>query len=147
MRLHELAPNPGSRTIRRRVGRGIGSGLGKTSGRGQKGQSSRSGGTKGAAFEGGQTPLQRRLPKGGFKNYPFKKEYAVVNLEKLAALAPGTVVTEESLQAAGLVKDIKDGVKILGRGELDKALTVKVTAVSKAAAEKITAAGGTIEVV
>lgn len=147
LRLHELRPNQGSRTTRQRVGRGIGSGSGKTSSRGQKGQGSRSGGTKGAAFEGGQTPLQRRLPKRGFKNYPFKKEYAIINVEDLATFAPGTVVTPELLAETGAVRLNKDGVKVLGKGEINKAVTVRANAFSKTAAEKIAAAGGAIEVI
>ena len=147
LKLHEIKPNQGSRATRHRVGRGIGSGLGKTSGRGQKGQGSRSGGTKGAAFEGGQTTLQRRLPKRGFKNYPFKKEYAIVNIEDLAAFSPGTVVTPQLLAEVGAVRLKNDGVKVLGKGEIDKAVTVRANAFSKTAAEKIAAAGGAIEVI
>jgi len=147
MELHEIKPNPGTNTVRHRVGRGIGSGWGKTSGRGHKGQGSRSGGTKGAGFEGGQTTLQRRLPKRGFKNYPFKKDLAVVNVDDLAVFTDGAVITPESLIAAGIVRQVKDGVKILGRGEIAKAVTVKANAFSKTAAEKIAAAGGAIEVI
>jgi large subunit ribosomal protein L15 len=147
MKLHEIAPNAGARKSPKRVGRGIGSGLGKTSGRGHKGQGARSGGTKGAAFEGGQRPLQQRLPKRGFKNAPFKKEYALVNVEDLAAFEPGTVITPQRLAEEGFVRQIKDGVKILGRGEIDRALTVQAHAFSKSAAEKIAAAGGTTEVI
>lgn len=147
MKLHELKPSPGARKDSVRVGRGIGSGHGKTSGRGQKGQGSRSGGTKGPAFEGGQRPIFQRLPKRGFKNYPFKKEYALVNVESLARFAPGTEITPQLLVESGLVKQEMDGVKVLGRGEVDKALTVKANAFSKSAAEKIAAAGGTTEVI
>ncbi len=145
MKLHEIKPNQGKAT-RHRVGRGIGSGWGKTAGRGSKGQGARSGGTKGPAFEGGQTTLQRRLPKRGFKNAPFKKEFAVVNVETLQNL-PGAEISPETLLAAGVVRDVKDGVKILGRGEISKAVTVRANAFSKTAAEKIAAAGGQIEVI
>ncbi len=146
MKLHELKPAEGSKTTRKRVGRGIGSGLGKTSARGHKGQRSRSGGGKGPAFEGGQTPLVRRLPKRGFTNI-FKKEYAVVNLEDLEVFAEGTEVTPELLREKGLIPKTKDGVKLLGTGEVSKALTVKVNGISKSAAEKIEAAGGKVEVI
>lgn len=147
MKLHELQPNPGARKSKVRVGRGIGSGLGKTSGRGHKGQGARSGGTKGPAFEGGQRPIQQRLPKRGFKNYPFKKEYSLVNVEDLAAFEPGTVVTPELLKEVGFLRNLGDGVKVLGRGDIDKAINVKANAFSKTAAEKIAAAGGTTEVI
>jgi large subunit ribosomal protein L15 len=147
MRLHEVKPDPGARKGRVRVGRGIGSGRGKTAGRGHKGQGARSGGTKGVAFEGGQRPLQQRLPKRGFKNYPFKRDYALVNVEDLAAFETGTVVTPELLRESGRVSKLRDGVKVLGRGEIDKAITVRANAFSKSAAEKIAAAGGTTEVI
>lgn len=147
MKLHEITPNPGARKKGVRVGRGIGSGLGKTSGRGHKGQGARTGGTKGAAFEGGQRPLQQRLPKRGFKNFDFKKNFALVNVEDLVAFDPGTVVTPELLKEVGFLKNLRDGVKVLGRGEIDKAITVKANAFSKSAAEKIAAAGGTTEVI
>ncbi|HOA90478.1 MAG: 50S ribosomal protein L15 [Bacillota bacterium] len=146
MQLHELSPAPGSKKTSKRVGRGIGSGLGKTAGKGHKGQLARSGGGKGPGFEGGQTPLQRRLPKRGFTSI-FKKEYAIVNLADLdRAFADGEVVTPESLYEKGVIKKKLD-VKILGNGELGKALTVKAQKFSKAAVEKIEAAGGKVEVI
>ncbi|NLY11715.1 MAG: 50S ribosomal protein L15 [Firmicutes bacterium] len=145
MRIHELKPAT-SRKERKRVGRGIGSGLGKTSGRGHKGQKARSGGGKGPYFEGGQTPLQRRLPKRGFTNV-FQKEYAEVKLEDLNRFAPDTVVTPELLQEAGLVNKIKDGVKVLGNGELKHSLTIRAHGFTKSAAAKIQEAGGKIEVI
>jgi len=146
LKLHELRPEPGSRKIAKRVGRGIGSGLGKTSGKGHKGQKARSGGGKGPSFEGGQTPLQRRLPKRGFTNI-FKKEVAVINVEALNRFDDGTEVTTELLKSQGLVKGNPDFVKVLGEGELERSLIVKVDACSKAAAEKIAARGGKVEVV
>lgn len=147
MKLHELAPVPGSRHSRKRLGRGIGSGLGKTSGRGHKGQWARSGGGVRIGFEGGQTPIFRRLPKRGFSNAPFKKEWSVVNLKELERFAAGTVVTPELLQAEGLVKGVSEGVKILAVGELSVPLTIRAHAFSGAAKEKIAAAGGTVEVI
>jgi large subunit ribosomal protein L15 len=146
MRLEELRPASGSRTTCKRVGRGIGSGLGKTSGRGHKGQKARSGGGKGPAFEGGQTPLQRRLPKRGFKNFN-RKIWAEVNLERLNCFADGTEVTPELLLENGLINKVYDGVKVLGRGELEKKLTVKAHAFSGSATTKIEAAGGKAEVI
>lgn len=147
MKLHDLKPAEGSRKAPVRKGRGIGSGLGKTSGRGHKGQKARSGGGKGPYFEGGQTPLQRRIPKRGFTNI-FKPEYVVINVSQLnAKFAAGTVVTPEVLMEAGLVKNVRDGVRILGNGEITKAMTVKAHGFSKAAAEKIAAAGGQVEVI
>lgn len=145
--LHDLKPSPGSRRRPRRVGRGIGSGHGKTAGRGHKGQKARSGGTVRPGFEGGQTPLQRRLPKRGFTNAPFKREYATVNVEKLNRFEPNTVVTPELLLETRVVRDAKAGIKILGNGEITRPLTVRVHAFSRAAAEKIRAAGGNIEVI
>lgn len=147
MKLHDLRPAAGARKERRRVGRGIGSGLGKTSGRGHKGQKARAGGGVRPGFEGGQMPLQRRLPKRGFNNAPFKTEYAEVNLSALNRFEAGTVVTPELLAQERLIKAVKDGVKILGNGELEKALTVRAQAFSKGAAEKIAAAGGKVEVI
>lgn len=144
-KLHELQPAPGSRHERTRRGRGIGSGLGKTSGRGHKGQKSRSGGGVRPGFEGGQMPLQQRVPKRGFTNI-FKTEYAVVNLTSLDKFQEGAEVTPESLLEAGVIKNVKDGVKLLGNGEIAKPLTVKVHAISKTAAAKIEAAGGKVEV-
>lgn len=145
MRLHELAPAAGSKKRSKRVGRGIGSGSGKTAGKGHKGQLARSGGGKGPGFEGGQTPLQRRLPKRGFTSI-FKKEYAIVNVTDLNRFDANTEITPELLRSSGLVKGRLD-IKILGNGELEKALTVKAQKFSKAAAEKIEAAGGKVEVI
>lgn len=143
--LSNLHPQPGERRPRLRVGRGEGAGKGKTAGRGTKGAQARSGWTERPAFEGGQMPLVRRLPKKGFRN-PFSKEYSVLNVERLAELDANSVVTAESLKDAGIISKIgKDGVKILGRGELGVALHVRVAKLSKSAAEKITAAGGTVE--
>lgn len=147
MQLHDLKPAPGARRAAKRVGRGIGSGLGKTSGRGHKGQGSRSGGGKGPYFEGGQMPLQRRVPKRGFNNARFAKVYAVVNLDELARFEAGTTVTPELLQETRIVGRLRDGVKVLGTGELSSALTVQAHAFSKAAVEKIEAAGGKAEVI
>lgn len=130
----------------KRVGRGTGSGLGKTSGRGQNGQNSRSGGGVRPGFEGGQMPLYRRLPKRGFKNI-FAKEYAAINLDRLNCFEDGTVVTPELLVEKRVVKKVKDGVKILGNGNIEKKLTVKAAKFSKSAIEKIEAAGGKVEVI
>jgi large subunit ribosomal protein L15 len=144
MRLEELKPSPGSRKKAKRVGRGPGSGSGKTAGKGHKGQKARSGGVKGPGFEGGQMPLQRRLPKRGFTNI-FRKEYAVVNLRDLAALS-GTV-TPETMMEQGLVKNPKDGIKVLGVGELKSGIIVRAHKFSKSAMDKIQAAGGKAEVI
>jgi large subunit ribosomal protein L15 len=147
MRLHNIKPAAGSRDKAYRKGRGIGTGSGKTAGRGHKGQKARAGGGKGPYFEGGQTPLQRRIPKRGFTNI-FKKEYAIVNLKQLEErFDSGTVITPEVLVQSGLVKKIRDGVRILGTGDLTKAFTVKAHGFSQSAVEKITAAGGGIEVI
>jgi len=146
MKLHELAPAPGSKHTKKRVGRGPGSGMGKTSTRGHKGQWARSGGGVRPGFEGGQNPLVRRLPKRGFKNFN-RTEYAIVNLEQLNRFAAGTEVTPELLLESGLVKDPKDGIKILGDGELTVQLTVKANKFSQSAVEKIQAAGGKSEVI
>ncbi len=147
MKLHNLKPAEGSRTASVRKGRGTGTGLGKTAGRGQKGQKARAGGGKGPYFEGGQTPLQRRMPKRGFTNI-FKAEYVVINLKQLNdRFAAGSVVTPEVLVESGLVKNVQDGVRILGNGEITKALTIKAHGFSKSAAEKIAAAGGQVEVI
>ena len=142
--LSKLAPPEGSRKKRKRVGRGPGSGLGKTAGRGGKGQTARSNGTIPRGFEGGQMPLQRRLPKRGFKN-PFRKEWAVVNVGKLDAFDNGAVVDAAALIACGLIREVGDGVKILGKGELKKKLTVRAHAISAGALEKVTKAGGVFE--
>ncbi|MDD4237557.1 MAG: 50S ribosomal protein L15 [Desulfotomaculaceae bacterium] len=146
MKLHELSPAPGARTKPTRKGQGIGSGLGKTAGRGHNGQNSRSGGGVRPGFEGGQMPLQRRMPKRGFYN-PFSKEIIAINVEQLNCFEEGTTVTPEILLAARIIKKAGDGVKILGQGSIDKALTVQVQAFSKSAEEKITAAGGKAEVI
>lgn len=147
MKLHDLKPANGSVQKTKRVGRGSGSGMGKTSTRGQKGQWSRSGGGVRPGFEGGQMPLARRLPKRGFTNI-FKKVYTVINVSDLEKLDNGTVVTAELLKALGIVSKIeKDGLKVLGRGELTKKLTVKAKKFSKSAQECIEARGGSVEVV
>lgn len=146
MKLHELQPAPGSRHTKKRVGRGIGSGMGKTSTRGHKGQWARSGGGVRVGFEGGQNPLYRRLPKRGFTNI-HRKEYAIVNLEDLNRFAAGTEVTPETLLETGVVKNPKAGIKILGDGELKVGLTVKANKFSETAVQKIQAAGGKTEVI
>ncbi len=145
MRLSDLSPAPGSTKKPKRVGRGIGSGHGKTSCKGHKGQKARTGSGKGAGFEGGQMPLQRRLPKRGFTNI-FKKQHSIVNLKSLSGLSE-TVITPEILLEKGLIKNIKDGVKILGDGELKGALTVKAHFFSASAKEKIISAGGSAEII
>lgn len=147
MKLHELKPNEGSVKTRKRVGRGPGSGLGKTSGKGHKGQNARSGGGVRPGFEGGQLPLFRRLPKRGFNNYEFRTEYAVVNVGDLNDFKDGSVIELKNLKESGLVKKEKDGIKILGNGELTKKLTVKANKFSSTAKEKIENAGGKIEVI
>jgi len=144
MKLEELKPSKGARKKSKRVGRGPGSGSGKTAGKGHKGQKARSGGVKGPGFEGGQMPLQRRLPKRGFTNI-FRKEYAVVNLSDLSDLS-GTI-TPETLMEQGIVRHSKDGIKILGVGELKSALTIRAQKFSKSAIDKIQAAGGKAEVI
>ena len=144
MKLHELKPQAGSTTAPKRLGRGVGSGLGKTSGKGHKGAKSRSGGGKGPGFEGGQLPLQRRLPKIGFVNI-YSKQYATLNLSQLDRFKDGDVVSIDALKEAGIVKQVKDGVKILGGGEITKKLTVQVTKFTASAKEKIEAAGGKAE--
>ena len=146
MKLHELKPAEGSVKAPLRKGRGPGSGLGKTAGRGHKGQKARSGGGVRPGFEGGQMPLVRRLPKRGFTNI-FAKEYALVNLKDLEIFEEGTVVTPDLLKEAGLVKKLYDGVKVLGDGELTKKLNVQAHKFSKSAKEKIEALGGKAEVI
>lgn len=147
MKLHELQPAAGSKKTRTRVGRGLGSGLGKTSGRGQKGQNSRSGGGVRSGFEGGQMPLYRRLPKRGFNNV-FAKQYAEVNVEQLNRFEDGAVVDPVALIEAGILKNVRDGIRILGNGSLEtKNLTVIANGFTKSAEEKITAAGGKVEVI
>jgi len=144
MSLNTLSPMPGSTKKRKRLGRGPGSGLGKTSGRGQKGQKSRSGGGIPARFEGGQMPIHRRLPKRGFHNR-FGKKIAEVNVGDLNRFDAGSTVDVAALQLSGLVRKVGDGVKLLGNGEIDRALTVQVHKISKGARAKIEAAGGTVE--
>ena len=143
--LSNLRPPRGSRGRKVRVGRGIGSKLGKTAGRGNKGQKSRKGYSRRKGFEGGQMPLHRRIPKRGFHNL-FRREFAVVNVETLNAFPAGETVTPEILKAAGVVHNLRDGVKILGDGELKVKLAVRAHAFSKSAQEKITGAGGTVEI-
>jgi len=146
VKLEELKSPPGANKRVKRVGRGTGSGHGKTSTRGHKGQKARSGGGIRPGFEGGQMPLQRRLPKRGFTNI-FKKEYAIVNVRDLNSFDDGSEINPEVLLNAGLINSIKDGVKILGDGELDKKLTVRAHKISGQAEEKITARGGRVEVI
>ena len=145
MKLHELQPALGSTTAPKRLGRGVGSQLGKTSGKGHKGAKARSGGGKRPGFEGGQMPLTRRLPKRGFTNI-FAKEYATLNVSALDCFEDGSVVNTEALINAGLIKKPLDGVKILGGGELTKKLTVNVEKVTASAKEKIETIGGKVEV-
>ncbi len=145
MKLHELQPAAGSTTAAKRLGRGVGSGLGKTSGKGHKGAKARSGGGKRPGFEGGQMPLYRRVPKKGFKN-PFRVEYATVNVGALEVFENGATVTVEELKNAGLVKKTLAGVKILGNGDLTKKLTVEAAKFTETAKNKIEALGGKAEV-
>ena len=145
MKLHELQPAIGSTTAPKRLGRGVGSQLGKTSGKGHKGAKARSGGGKRPGFEGGQMPLTRRIPKRGFTNI-YRKEYAAVNVSALNVFEDGTVITNEALIEAGLIKKVLDGVKVLGGGELTKKLTVSVDKVTDSAKQKIEAIGGKVEV-
>jgi len=148
MKLHELSPQEGSVKSRYRKGRGAGSGNGKTAGKGHKGQNARSGGGVRPGFEGGQLPLYRKLPKRGFKNYLFGKVYTVVNVEALNKFNDGEVVDAAALLAKGIISDVaKNGVKVLGEGELKKNLTVKAAVFSGSAKEKIEAVGGKTEVV
>ncbi len=146
MRIEDLRPAEGSRKKGKRVGRGIGSGLGKTSGKGHKGLKARSGGSVGLGFEGGQMPLQRRLPKRGFRNH-FKVEYAIINLDKINGLKGVDVITPEILLEKKVLKEMKDGLKILGNGKIERAVTVRASAFSASAQEKIAAAGGKAEVI
>ena len=146
MRIEDIKPAVGSRKRSKRVGRGVGSGHGKTSCKGHKGQKARSGGTTGLGFEGGQMPLQRRLPKVGFKNRS-RIEYAVINLDKINSLKGIDVITPETLIEKRIIRDIKDGIKVLGDGKLERPVTVKATAFSVSATEKIAAAGGKAEVI
>ena len=147
MKLHELAPAPGSVKKAFRKGRGPASGNGKTAGRGHKGQNSRSGGGVRPGFEGGQMPLQRRLPKRGFNNYNFATHYVTVNLEDLNRFEDGAIVDAASLKEIGLIKKTLDGVKVLGRGEVTRKLTVKASAFSQTAKQKIESSGGKTEVI
>jgi large subunit ribosomal protein L15 len=144
--LHNLKPAKGATRGRKRVGRGPGSGLGKTSGRGEKGQKSRSGFSMRPGFEGGQMPLYRRIPKRGFTNARFRKEFAEVNLSRLEVFEAGTIVTPEMLLKHGVIRKLRDGVKILAKGDLTKALTVRAHKFSAAAQERITGLGGKAEV-
>jgi len=146
MKIEELKPALGKRGKVKRVGRGIGSGHGKTSCRGHKGQKARSGGTRGPGFEGGQMPLQRRLPKRGFKNR-FKIKYAIVNLKDLSKLEGIDIITPEVLIEQGIVKDLKDGLKVLGEGEIHRPFKIKADAFSASALTKIAASGGKAEII
>ena len=145
MKLHDLKPAEGATTARKRLGRGIGSGLGKTSGKGHKGAKARSGGGKRPGFEGGQMPLTMRLPKRGFTN-KWRVEYATVNVDRLNIFEDGEVVSPVELIQAGILKNVQDGVKILGNGEITKKLTVQANKFTATAKEKIEAAGGKVEV-
>ena len=147
MKLHELRPSEGAFKTSKRVGRGVGSGLGKTSGKGHKGQNARSGGGVRPGFEGGQLPLFRRLPKRGFSNARFKTVYAVINLSDLNKFEEGAVITPELLKEMGILKKQLAGVKVLGNGNLTKKLTVKANKFSQSAVEKIEAIGGKAEVI
>ena len=146
MKVHDIAPSQGARKKRKRVGRGPGSGHGKTSCRGHKGQKSRSGGSVPPGFEGGQMPLQRRLPKRGFTNI-FKKHYALINVRDLEGFAADADLDTEALVQAGLVRKVKDRVKLLGDGEISHPVTIKVHKASKKAKEKVEAAGGKVEII
>jgi large subunit ribosomal protein L15 len=146
MKLNELSSEKGSRKAPKRLGRGVGSGTGKTAGRGTKGFNSRSGGGVRPGYEGGQMPLQRRLPKHGFANI-FRKNIAVINIRDLKRFDKGSIVDEAALVQAGLVSGKRDGIKLLGHGEIDYALDIKLNKISKSAREKVEAAGGKVEVI
>ena len=147
MKLHELEKNIGAKHSKKRVGRGPGSGLGKTSGRGQKGQKARSGASINPVFEGGQLPLYRRLPKRGFSNHLFKTEYATINVEDLNRFENGTVVTPAMLKEQGIIKKQLKGIKVLGNGKLEKKLTIQAHKFSSSALEKIKESGSKAEVI
>ncbi len=146
MKIEDIKPAAGSRRKNKRVGRGVGSGHGKTSCKGHKGQKARSGGTVGLGFEGGQMPLQRRLPKRGFRNN-FSVEFSIINLDKINGLTGIDVITPELLREKNIVKDLKDGLKVLGSGKIERPVTVRASAFSESAAAKIAAAGGKAEVI
>ncbi|MFN3739783.1 MAG: 50S ribosomal protein L15 [Thermodesulfovibrionales bacterium] len=146
MKIEDLKPAPGARKKKKRIGRGIGSGHGKTSTKGHKGQKARSGGTKGPGFEGGQMPLQRRLPKRGFTNTPFRKEFAVINLKDIEKLGLEDISPQVLLEK-GIIRDIKDGLKVLADGDIKRPVKIKAHAFSKAALEKLKASGSTVEVI
>ncbi len=147
MKLHELEKNLGATHRKKIVGRGSGSGLGKTSGRGQKGQKARSGGSINPVFEGGQLPLYRRLPKRGFSNHRFKTEYAIINVSDLNVFKDGDVVTPALLKEKGIVKKQNDGIKVLGEGKLERKLTIQAHKFSKSALDKISESGSKAEVI
>lgn len=147
MKLHELEKNIGATQTKKRVGRGPGSGLGKTSGRGQKGQKARSGGSINPVFEGGQLPLYRRLPKRGFSNHRFKTQYAIINVEELNIFEDGTVVTPALLKEMGIIKKQLDGIKVLGNGKLEHKITIQAHKFSTSALEKIKESGSKAEVI
>lgn len=147
MKLHELEKNIGATQAKKRVGRGPGSGLGKTSGRGQKGQKARSGGSINPVFEGGQLPLYRRLPKRGFTNDRFKTQYATINVEDLNIFEDGTVVTPALLKEMGIIKKQLDGIKVLGNGKLEKKITIQAHKFSSSALEKVKESGSKAEVI
>jgi len=144
MKLNELSPGKGSRKVKKRLGRGVGSGTGKTAGRGTKGQNSRSGGGVRPGYEGGQMPIHRRLPKRGFANI-FRKKISAINIRDLNRFESGTVVDDALLISSGIIKNRKDGVKLLSQGQINIPLTIKIDKISNAAKEKILAAGGTVE--
>ena len=146
MKLNELSPAKGSRSARKRLGRGVGSGTGKTAGRGSKGLKSRSGGSVRPGFEGGQMPIHRRLPKRGFTNI-FKKNFVEINIRDLARFESGNLVDKGALIQEGLVRGKNDGIVLLGKGDISIPLTIKVNRISKGAREKIEGAGGTVEVI
>ncbi len=146
MKVEELRPSKGKMRKNKRVGRGIGSGHGKTSCRGHKGQKARSGGPKGPGFEGGQMPLQRRLPKRGFKNL-FKREYTIINLEDINRIRDLEIITPEVLLERGVIKEFKKGLKVLGEGKIERPLTIKANAFSASAMAKLSAAGGKAEII